>query len=87
MFLYKVWITSKSFTSVCGETLFDSMLSFSSRVFDSILQTRLAAAKSPSVVFAMDNSSKDSLWLNASKMAINCFSDTGTLFKFTFGVL
>ena len=83
----KIYCTSKSLTSVCGVTLFDSMFTFSRALFDSTLPASFAAAKSPRVVFAIDKSSNVSLVLNASKMAINCFSDTGTLFKFTLSAL
>ena len=80
-------ITSKSLISVCGETLFDSMLIFSKALFDSMLLARFPAAKSPRVVFAIDRSSNVSLVLSASKSRINCFSETGTLFKFTLSAL
>ena len=79
-------LTSKSLTSVCGETLFDSMLSFSRCLLDSRAQARLAAAKSVRVVLEAESSVRVSLWRKQSKISRNWASETGTLFRLTLTV-
>ena len=76
-----VKFTSNILTKHCGDTLLLSMFNLRSLVLDSMAAARLAATKSPIVVFAKLNSSKNSLFRKDSHIARNLSSLIGILLR------